>query len=69
MLKKNTPPKKICNVASRTMFVRDNWDVLGGVNDSCIDLIRPDPRSSHASEFEKMVDMLVFVAAGELRNE
>ena len=48
MLKKNTPPKKICNVANRTMFVRDNWDVLGGVNDSCIDLICPDPRSSHA---------------------
>ena len=31
------------NVANRTMFIRDNLDVLSGVNDSCIDLIYLDP--------------------------
>ena len=43
MLKKNTP-SQICapNVANRTMFVRDNLDVLTGINDNCIDLIYLD---------------------------
>ncbi len=31
------------NVANRTLFNRDNLDILHGINDSCIDLIYLDP--------------------------
>ena len=37
-MKKTAP-----NIANRTIFVRDNLDVLSGINDSCIDLIYLDP--------------------------
>ena len=35
--------KAACNVESRTIFCRDNIDVLRGINDECIDLIYLDP--------------------------
>ncbi len=32
-----------CNVKNRTIFCRDNLDVLRGINSECIDLIYLDP--------------------------
>ena len=33
----------ICNVPSRTIFTRDNLDILRGINSDCVDLIYLDP--------------------------
>ncbi len=32
-----------CNVPSRTIFTRDNLDILRGINSECVDLIYLDP--------------------------
>ena len=32
-----------CNIQNRTVFCRDNLEVLGGINSNCIDLIYLDP--------------------------
>ena len=32
-----------CNVKNRTIFCRDNLDILRGINSNCIDLIYIDP--------------------------
>ena len=38
-----TPPEIVCNVANRTIFCRDNLDILQGIDSNCIDLIYLDP--------------------------
>lgn len=40
---KNTKSSQKVNVSSRTIFNRDNLDILKGINSNCIDLIYLDP--------------------------
>jgi len=40
-----------CNVENRTIFCRDNLDVLRGINSECIDLIYLDPPFNKNKKF------------------
>ena len=40
-----------CNVKNRTIFCRDNLDVLKGINSECIDLIYLDPPFNKNKKF------------------
>ena len=40
-----------CNVENRSLFCRDNLDVLRGINSSCIDLVYLDPPFNKKKEF------------------
>ena len=40
-----------CNVPNRTIFCKDNLDVLRGINSACIDLIYLDPPFNKNKKF------------------
>ena len=40
-----------CNIANRTIFCRDNLDILRGINSNCIDLIYLDPPFNKNKKF------------------
>ena len=40
-----------CNIENRSLFCRDNLDVLRGINSSCIDLVYLDPPFNKKKEF------------------
>ena len=39
------------NIKNRTIFCRDNLDILQGINSNCIDLIYLDPPFNKKKEF------------------
>ena len=43
--------KSVCNVTNRTIFCRDNLDILAGIDSSCIDLIYLDPPFNKNKKF------------------
>lgn len=45
----------LCNVPKRTFFLRDNMDVLRGINSDCIDLIYLDPPFNKNKTFKAPV--------------
>ncbi len=45
-----------CNVPSRTIFIRDNLDILRGINSECVDLIYLDPPFKSGNEYAAPLD-------------
>ena len=48
---KRVLPDKVCNIKNRTIYCKDNLDVLRGINSDCIELIYLDPPFNKNKKF------------------